>query len=246
MRPTWCAQPQKLDCERTRNSIRNAAATLRPELPRDKLARGIWANKIGKVALNLWHVRWRNLPIKDRLISRGMIITGECTLCDTEMESIDHLFFGCDYAKWVLREAMEATSSLVNKSGINSFEEAAYELNKVTPGSPAWGLQWNMIGIVIFHIWKQQNQRRMLARADPKQELLKRYIVMAEVGFEEGKFKRKNKNKREQHALLQWDALLMLIHEGDGGRYQWLTTGCLDKVISLILKLKLCLSNSLF
>lgn len=59
---------------------------------------------------------------------------------------------------------------------INSFEDAARELNKVTPGSPAWGLQWNMLGIVLFQIWNQQNQRRMQDKADPKKELLKRSI----------------------------------------------------------------------
>lgn len=122
------------------NSIKNATDTLRPELPRDELAKGIWANMIGKVALNLWRIRRRNLPTKDRLINRGMQITGECSLCDLRTESIDHLFFGCDYSRWVLREAMEATGSLVNTNAISSFEEAATELNKVTPGSPPWGL----------------------------------------------------------------------------------------------------------
>lgn len=105
-----------------------------------------------------------------------MAISGECTLCDQGQESIDHLFFNCDYLKWVLREAMEASRSLVKTDMINSFEDAARELNKVTPGSPAWGLQWNMLGIVLFQIWNQQNQRRMQDKADPKKELLKRSI----------------------------------------------------------------------
>lgn len=47
---------------------------------------------------------------------------------------------------------MEASRSLVKTDMINSFEDAARELNKVTPGSPAWGLQWNMLGIVLFQI----------------------------------------------------------------------------------------------
>lgn len=33
------------------NSIKNAVATLRAEFPKDELARDIWANRIGKVAL---------------------------------------------------------------------------------------------------------------------------------------------------------------------------------------------------
>lgn len=38
------------------NSIKNATGTLRPEFPKEGLVRGIWANKIGKVALNMWWV----------------------------------------------------------------------------------------------------------------------------------------------------------------------------------------------
>lgn len=141
--------------------MKNATATLRPEFPKDELARGIWANKIGKVTLNMWRIRWRNLPTKDRLISRGMAITGECNLCDNETESIDHLFFRCDYTKWELRKAFKASRSLVDTGAISLFENAAREVNNATNRSPAWGLQWNMLGIVLFQIWKQRNQSRM-------------------------------------------------------------------------------------
>lgn len=87
-------------------STKNIKATLSPSFPLDELARGIWANKIGKVALNLWRVRWRNLPTKDRLIGRGMIISPECELCKNVQELIDHVFTICTYTKWVLTEAI--------------------------------------------------------------------------------------------------------------------------------------------
>lgn len=196
--------------------MKNAAETLRPDYPKDELAKGIWAIKIEKVALNLWRIRWHNLPTKDRLINRGMAITGECELCDSGIESTDHLFFGCVFAKRVLRGAFEASGSLIAAGTINSFEDAAREINKITIGSPAWGLQWNILGIVLFQIWKQRNQYRLQGRADTEQEVLKRSIKMAEIRFEEGRYKRRNKSGNEQFALLQWDALLMLIHEDDG------------------------------
>lgn len=121
----------------------------------------------------------------------------------------DHLFFSCDYTRWVLKEAMEASRSLVRTEVINSFEDASRELNKVTNGSLTWGLQWNLFGIVLFQIWKQRNQHRMQVKADTKQVLLRRSIMTAEIGFDEGKYKRKCKNGKEQLALFQWDALLM-------------------------------------
>lgn len=53
------------------------------------------------------------------------------------MESIDRLFFNCDYAKWVPREAMEVTRSLVRTDVVNSFEDAVREMNNVKLGSPS-------------------------------------------------------------------------------------------------------------
>lgn len=65
----------------TCSTTKNVTATLRPEHPKDNLVAGIWAIKIGKVALNLWRIRWNTLPTKDRLIWRGMTICGKCELC---------------------------------------------------------------------------------------------------------------------------------------------------------------------
>lgn len=188
--------------------------TLRLEYSnKDDLAKGIWANKIGKVAFNLWRVRWRNLPTKDKLIGRGMTISRECILCDRKQETIDHLFAKCEYTKWVLKEAMEATRALVKlEAAASTFEDTTQELNKVTLGSPAWGLQWNMYGIVLFHIWKQRNQRRMQSKIDTKQEVLRRSMEMTKIGFDGGRFKRKCRMVEEQR-----DALLMLIYDRDGG-----------------------------
>lgn len=69
------------------NSIKNAIATLRPQLLKDDLARGIWAIKIVKGLGQRFrrHIR-RNMPTKDRLIAQGMAIMRMCELCDKEQE----------------------------------------------------------------------------------------------------------------------------------------------------------------
>lgn len=41
----------------TGNSIKNASKTLILKHPKDDLAKGIWANRIGKVVLNLWRIK---------------------------------------------------------------------------------------------------------------------------------------------------------------------------------------------
>lgn len=53
----WAALLQIMGRQEGGNSIKNVKLTLRPEHPTDELEKGIWANKIGKVALNLLRVR---------------------------------------------------------------------------------------------------------------------------------------------------------------------------------------------
>lgn len=93
--------------------MKNAITTLRPDQPKDELAAGIWVIKIGKIVLNLWRIRWGNLPTKDRLLKRGMTIDENCNLCGRELETTNHLFFGCEFSQWVHMEAMEAAGALV-------------------------------------------------------------------------------------------------------------------------------------
>lgn len=187
----------------TGNSIKNAAKTLAPEHPKDDLAKGIWANRIGKAALNLWRIRRKYLPTKDRLIKRGMVINGSCLLCNKQHETIDHLFFGCDFSRWVMKEAMEASGALVNMDIVSTLEDAARELSKVSDGSPAWGLQWSMLGNTLFHIWKQRNIRRVQGKSNSKQQVLRCCIEMTSIGFDERRFKRKCRTISEQRTLLQ-------------------------------------------
>lgn len=153
----------------------------------------------------------------DRLIKRGMITDGKCFLCNNQQETIDHLLFECDFSRWVMKEAMEASGALVNFDSVSSFEEAAIEPNKVTEGSSAWGLQWSMLGNALFYIWKQRNTRRVKGKIDSKQQVLRCCIEMTGIGFDEWRFKRKSRKTSEQRALLQWDALLMFIHDRDDG-----------------------------
>lgn len=101
-----------------------------------------------------------------------MLIDDNCELCQAGQESTYHLFSTCEYTRWVSKEAMGAAGGLAKLDAISNFEEAAYELNKVARGTPAWGLIWNIYDISLFHIWKQRNQRRITARRESKQVLL--------------------------------------------------------------------------
>lgn len=99
---------------------------------------------------------------------------------------------------------MDAAGAInVKLEATTNFEGASTELNKITKGSPSWGLHWNIYGIALFHIRKQRNLRRMKARSDTKPEVLRQIIGMTEIGFDEGKFKRRCMTAKERQTFLQ-------------------------------------------
>lgn len=85
-------------------------------------------------------------------------------------------------------------------------------------------MEYACLVIILFHIWKQRNQSRMLKTQIIEEKVLKRSIEMVEIGYEEGKFKRKHKTADEQRALHHWNTLLMLIHARNDGGLE--TTNC--------------------
>lgn len=50
---------------------------------------------------------------------------------------------------------------------------------------------------------------------DTNQEILRKIIEMAELGFNPQKFKRVSMTMNKRKTFLQWDALIMLIHYKD-------------------------------
>ena len=47
------------------------------------------------------------LPTKDRLISWGLTIDGDCKLCQIEPKTRDHLFFGCSFSRGIWRTILQ-------------------------------------------------------------------------------------------------------------------------------------------
>lgn len=61
----------------------------------------IWSIKgPPKILSFLWRLQWEILPTKSFLNSRLTIITKECAWCGTYTESIPHLFWECELARW--------------------------------------------------------------------------------------------------------------------------------------------------
>ena len=70
-------------------------------------ARFLWGSMaIPKHSFITWMALLNRLPTLDRLAAWGISVGGICCNCQEEMETRDHLLFGCSYAKGIWRQIL--------------------------------------------------------------------------------------------------------------------------------------------
>jgi hypothetical protein len=69
---------------------------------KDPVWKYLWKLKIPPKHANLiWRILNKAIPVKDHLINRGIKCDPLCIRCNKSIETIDHVFLNCDWAKAV-------------------------------------------------------------------------------------------------------------------------------------------------
>ncbi|WMV57941.1 hypothetical protein MTR67_051326 [Solanum verrucosum] len=107
----------------------------------------------------------------DRLAKWGMDINLQCQLCNTQPESIQHLFFGCNYTgqlwarllKWmhIQRPCMEWEGGLKWVEKWCKGKSSRAEVYKIT------------LTAAVYFIWKESNQRVFQQKRRSIEDILK-------------------------------------------------------------------------
>ena len=97
------------------------------------------------------------LPIKDRLISWGIDINRDCCLCQEELETRNHIFFGCSYSRSIW-------GMLLSLCGINKVigdwsEELQWAIQNLKGRNLASTLLKVAWKAFIYQVWKERNGR---------------------------------------------------------------------------------------
>lgn len=75
----------------------------------------LWFPKhVPRFSFITWTVWLNRLPTLDCLRAWGVNVEGVCTLCNSQQESRDHLFFECNYASVVWREGVRRNCTVLN------------------------------------------------------------------------------------------------------------------------------------
>ena len=80
---------------------------IRPKNNKLSWCKLLWAPFVlPKHVIIAWMAIQNNLPTKDRLQAWRLEIEGTCELCHQELETRDHLFFGCSFAVSIWKEML--------------------------------------------------------------------------------------------------------------------------------------------
>ncbi|XP_057770854.1 uncharacterized protein LOC130990645 [Salvia miltiorrhiza] len=119
---------------------------------------GLWGrlwktNVPPKVRSFLWRAARNNLPSKERLLSRGVAVGGECETCKSSFENLWHTFFFCSFAEdcWRCSDLGQYISNITNSC--DSFVEALFCIiggnnEELTA----------RVCMVLWQIWKDRNR----------------------------------------------------------------------------------------
>ncbi|XP_057789298.1 uncharacterized protein LOC131006143 [Salvia miltiorrhiza] len=106
-----------------------------------------------KVKSFLWRAVKNNLPSKENLLSRGILVGGECGTCKMGYENLWHVFFACPFAEecWRIGGLSTLLGSLRDRS--DSFKEALSTLLSSDVGASA-----AKVSMILWHVRKDRNK----------------------------------------------------------------------------------------
>ncbi|XP_019224568.1 PREDICTED: uncharacterized protein LOC109206220 [Nicotiana attenuata] len=113
----------------------------------------------------------RKLATVDRLRRWGNIVDTECVLCDTnEEESMEHIWFGCRYAKTIWYTLV---NWLHEKHQIGTWDDEIKWLTSRNPSRTCGEIRVFLFTAMVYHVWIERNSRRFQGKAVEARQKIK-------------------------------------------------------------------------
>lgn len=100
------------------------------------------------------------LLTKERMVQKQIIVDPICVLCNKHIETIDHLFFQCDFSEkiWL----WSCKKNFTHPKRMLSFY-LKDDLQKIVSSTRAKNLTSDLlhlsISVCVWHIWRERNER---------------------------------------------------------------------------------------
>ena len=136
-------------------TIRSAWDSIRVRAPKAPWRKLLWyKGAMPRFSFTLWLLILNKLPTGDRLARIGIIPSDLCSICHLQSETVNHLFFDCDYSRQVWRFIMEGRVPLQPMAWDNLLplllQPAAIQNQELK----------KCIGALAYYIWLERNYRR--------------------------------------------------------------------------------------
>ncbi|XP_074311370.1 uncharacterized protein LOC141647174 [Silene latifolia] len=138
------------------------------------------ANKlmIPRHGFNLWLVAHRRLLTQDKLVRLGIAQSNLCYLCGTEEESMEHLFFKCDYSRMCSRLMGDWLQTTIPDSQVIDWW-----LKLRTKSLKKKKVLASVLVALMYQIWSSRNKCRFEGFLCRPEELVRKCKVELKMKF---------------------------------------------------------------
>ena len=127
---------------------------------------------IPKHVLISWMAILNRLPTMDRLALWGVNVRETCSLCLEELETRDHIFFGCKYSKEIWKRILLLCEL---KREVGTWTEELQWAEQKIKGKVLISIVLRMAWkALIYHIWCERNRRLHNGDAKSSSQMLER------------------------------------------------------------------------
>lgn len=88
-----------------------------------------------------------------------MNVEQTCCLCDVEEETLDHLFFQCEFSGGVWKEVVEWGG--ISRLPHDWSEERRIMITQYRSSTRKQSMYRCMLTVIVYEIWRERNRRRM-------------------------------------------------------------------------------------
>ncbi|GAU20573.1 hypothetical protein TSUD_33200 [Trifolium subterraneum] len=117
----------------------------------------------------LWRIIHKAIPVKTNLIKKGILCDSLCPNCNKQPETIDHIFFYCDWVRLVwFSSPLTITTS--NVPSLSFSDWIFYMLQKATKDS------MQILSTITYNIWQARNKKVFNKKDTPVAEVVERVM----------------------------------------------------------------------
>lgn len=118
-----------------------------------------------------WLLLYERLATCSYLSRIGIQVDQGCSLCGGKVETLDHLFFGCEFAQ-IVWSGIAVTCGIA-RNPLQWREEKEYVFTQCINNNRMQRRYRCMFSIIVYYIWKERNLRKMQGKQSTVERIIK-------------------------------------------------------------------------